>query len=1535
MNAFLGAGAEVVVEKGSGIISLIHVLELAGERRKKEVALRQAQGQLERMGRILGFGKWEIDLETRRITGTEASRRIYGLEGRDWPLDVVQGMVLPEYRPALDRALAELIEKGTPYNVEFKIRRQADGQVADIQSVAEYDAAARKIFGVIKDITQSKQAEAALRDSERRYRLVAENVSDVIWTMSFEGRFTYISPSVYLLRGYTPEEVMRQPMEEVVCPGSLPAVQEGIGLAMKEAATGEKQSAAAYYEVEQPRKDGTTVWTEVSAGLVYDGGRPSHILGVSRDITERRRVEQALKERETELDAIFRAAPVGIVVVVDRIVWEVNETLLQMTGYRREELVGHSSRLLYASDAEFRRVGSEAYGQLAAHGSVTLETQTRRKDGSVFDTLLSATALNKDDLTRGVVFTATDISERKRAEEALKEREAKLAAVFRATPVGIAVSVNRVITEVNDTMCRMAGYSREELIGQSTRILYDTDADYERLGAELYESLKSRGQVTMEISARHKDGSHFPMLLSASPVAAGDVNKGIVFSSMDISERKQHEKLLRGERDRARQLLDIVGVMILSLDRDGKVALINNKGCEILGCKTDDVVGKDWIETFVPERTRVDLRAIFKKLIEGDIQTVEYIENPILTNNGEERFIAWHNTVIINESGEISATLSSGEDITERKRAEEALKEREAKLKAIFRTAPVGIIVVADRIVKEVNDTICRVSGYTREEIIGQSARIAYPSDQEFERVGAEVYRQLSAGGMANLETTLRRKDGSLIPVLFSASLLDPGDPAKGVVFTALDLTERKRAEEAIKEREAKLEAIFKAAPMGIVVLVDRVIRDVNDAICRMTGYTRDEMVGQSARILYLSDAEFKRVGAEAYSQLADTGMSTIEVDTRRKDGSVFRSLLSASPFNKEDLSKGVVFTALDITERTRAEEELRHSEEKYRLLFNSSNDAVYFHGQDGKFVEVNDKACQVLGYSREELLKIGYQDLNDPSVVIDEAVVWGQMAARGYAVFEHVHLAKDGRRIPVEINVNKVTIDGRAMYLSVARDITERKKAEAELRRSLSELSATLEATGDGILVVDLSGREQRYSSRFAKMWSIPKSLLDTGDDDQVLEFVLDQLTDPEGFLHRVKELYSEPEISSFDVLKLKDGRIFERYSRPQRLEGKAVGRVWSFRDVTRNKKMEEQLLQAAEQWRSTFDAIATPVSIQDRDFKILRVNKAFAVALKSKPEALIGKTCYQVSHHTSAPVPNCPHVQTLEKGVPAEVEIHDAEHGTYTIVSTYPMFGPSGEVVASVHISQDITERKKMQERLMVTDRLASVGELAAGIAHEINNPLTGVLGFSELVLSADIPESIRADVELIHSEAKRAAEVVKNLLIFARRHQQTRQDVMVNEVIAKVLALRAYEQKINNIAVVTELDPALPEICADYFQLQQVFLNIVLNAEFFMNKAHGRGNLLVTTGYRPEDQVVRIAFTDDGPGIPPDLLERLFDPFFTTKDVGQGTGLGLSISHGIVQQHGGKIWAENEPGKGAAFIIELPLSPPPAAVEPGITE
>ena len=247
-------------------------------------------------------------------------------------------------------------------------------------------------------------------------------------------------------------------------------------------------------------------------------------------------------------------------------------------------------------------------------------------------------------------------------------------------------------------------------------------------------------------------------------------------------------------------------------------------------------------------------------------------------------------------------------------------------------------------------------------------------------------------------------------------------------------------------------------------------------------------------------------------------------------------------------------------------------------------------------------------------------------------------------------------------------------------------------------------------------------------------------------------------------------------------------------------------------------------------------------------------------------------------------------------------------------------GEPVEIVGVARDITERKKMEEQLIMQDRLASIGQLTSGVAHELNNPLTGVISLSDLLLQRELPEDIRQDVKIINDEAQRTANIVKSLLTFARRQPQEKHPTSVNECIQKVLELRAYEQKVTNIQVNVRFDPDLPPIMGNGSQLQQVFFNIVINAEFFMLEAHKKGILTVTT--EKAGNSVRVLFADDGPGISRENMKHLFSPFFTTKEVGKGTGLSLSICLGIITEHGGRIRAESEFDKGTTFILELPV-------------
>lgn len=237
-------------------------------------------------------------------------------------------------------------------------------------------------------------------------------------------------------------------------------------------------------------------------------------------------------------------------------------------------------------------------------------------------------------------------------------------------------------------------------------------------------------------------------------------------------------------------------------------------------------------------------------------------------------------------------------------------------------------------------------------------------------------------------------------------------------------------------------------------------------------------------------------------------------------------------------------------------------------------------------------------------------------------------------------------------------------------------------------------------------------------------------------------------------------------------------------------------------------------------------------------------------------------------------------------------------------------------------LNEEKKMVQQLLIASKLASIGELAAGVAHEINNPLTAIMGFAQLLMEIeDLPQQVKQDLNKIYVQSERAAKIVQNLLTFSRSYSLEKKIIDINELILKTLDMRSYEYKVNNIEVLTELASGPIFISADENQLQQVILNILVNAEQAIISRRRMGIIRINTEII--DKKVRISIADNGPGIPDEIRDRIFDPFFTTKAVGVGTGLGLSVCHGIITKHGGTITAESVEGFGATFIIEIPVA------------
>jgi PAS domain S-box-containing protein len=359
------------------------------------------------------------------------------------------------------------------------------------------------------------------------------------------------------------------------------------------------------------------------------------------------------------------------------------------------------------------------------------------------------------------------------------------------------------------------------------------------------------------------------------------------------------------------------------------------------------------------------------------------------------------------------------------------------------------------------------------------------------------------------------------------------------------------------------------------------------------------------------------------------------------------------------------------------------------------------------------------------------------------------------------------------------------------------------------------------------------------------------------------------------------------------------------------------------------KEVERAVEEWKTTFDSISDPISIQDKNFRILRANKAYQNLFDKNPDDILGHRCFEINHPEGTPPADCPQAKTLESGLP---EYRIARNNGFKKpfeTFTFPILNEKQEVTAIVHMLKDITERqaaeqeqKQLRDKAEVNSRLAAVGEMAAGIAHEINNPLTGVIGFSDLLMHRpDVPDIIREELKIINEGSLRVKDIIQRMLAFSQQLKPMQTMVNITELIDNTLTLRSYALKTANIKVIREYEPDLPWVTVDPGQIQQVFLNLIVNAEFAIKKARNGGVITITTGRN--EAHIRILVSDNGPGMTEEARTKLFQPFFTTKNPGEGAGLGLSLSRGIIQEHGGTIDVLETTEEGTTFIIELPVT------------
>ncbi|HEY41833.1 MAG TPA: PAS domain S-box protein [Dehalococcoidia bacterium] len=679
---------------------------------------------------------------------------------------------------------------------------------------------------------------------------------------------------------------------------------------------------------------------------------------------------------------------------------------------------------------------------------------------------------------------------------------------------------------------------------------------------------------------------------------------------------------------------------------------------------------------------------------------------------------------------------------------------------------------------------------------------------------------------------------------------------------------------------------------------------------------------------------------------------------------------------------------------------------------------------------------CLVLGASMLIITITGMQDYGNLYGTITVIII-------GVGSIYWINWQRRGRKL-LEQDVEEV--DGRVVELQ--QELLEKQRTEDELvesRRRFRDLANLLPQI---IWEIDTDG-----NVTFANRQALEAFGYSMEGDSTVIPSAVQAVIpeDQERMRRGIQKVLSGEELGGVEYTAIKkDGSTFPvliyaarvmRNGRPVGLRGVAI-------DITERKQTEEKIEHAAKEWRMTFDSATNMISIHDKDFRLTRVNMAFAEAFHMQPKELIGRPCYQVVHGTDRPVAGCPCVKTLTTKQPATAELFDQHLGIHLQVSSSPVFDENGEVLSCVHVASDITERKEMekalrdseknfrnsiyssplgirivsaegellyanraildmcgydsveelretplsklytpesyqqhlerkekkrrgesvpseyeisivrkdgevrhlaiirekviwdgetqfqvlyqdvtelrkaQEQLQHSQLLASLGEMTAGIAHEVNNPLGSILLYSELLMAGDVPRPLKKDLRVIHDEAKRAARIMTDLLTYSRRMGSQGRRLDLHKVLKKVIDMRRYTEMVRNIDITLDLHNEPIHVVGNSSQLTQLFMNLILNAEEALGVSNG-GSISITT--RTDNEWAKISVADNGPGIPAENLQQIFYPFFTTKPTGKGTGLGLSTCYGIVTAHKGLIRAEKNKTGGATFVIELPLARP----------
>jgi PAS domain S-box-containing protein len=968
------------------------------------------------------------------------------------------------------------------------------------------------------------------------------------------------------------------------------------------------------------------------------------------------------------------------------------------------------------------------------------------------------------------------------------------------------------------------------------------------------------------------------------------------------------------------QAIDFLPYPTFAIDLMGKVLVWNRAMEALTQISAEDMVGRGDYEYSLPfynERRpilidmvlqdNVDLKRKYNSIRhEGESIYTEVVGLP------SNKSLWGKASPIYDDGGQIIGAIESIQDITDRKRSEEALRESEERYRGILDDMEEAYYEVdLEGRFTFFNHSIARTYGYTEDELMGTSYKIAMDKEN-IEKV-FKAFHQVYVTGetIKGVDWTLRNKQGKLVHVEASVSLRrdTQGNPI-GFKGITRDISERKQAEEALKKSEERYRFIAENARDVIWIFdLSSGFTYMSPSVKHLRGFDVDEAMKQSLDQTLTPNSYSKAMEMLEEEMLLEMNgerhdpdwSKTFELEQFRKDGStVWTEVMVNMIYDEMSGVKGVMGITRDITERKRTEEELRESRELYTRLVDTIPDVIIRTDLDGKILFVNDHALQVGGYRREEiegqnvLMFIAPEDRDR---VIQNALL--MMEAR-LGPKEYNLILKDGKKIPIEVNGDVLrNEDGRPFGLvQVCRDISERKRAAEALEESDTRFRAFMDYSPGLVIIKDHNLRPVYFNRPFSDIFPANEWLGKTPENtfppdiaDSMIEN--DNKALVEGYV-QYEETWRD-KAGNEHIFETRKFRIDRSDSPP--LLGAIIN------DITERKQADDALKESERRYRSTIDAMADALHVVDKNLRIIFINKAFMQwnRILGLENDVVGKIVFEAFPFLPDEIRNEYH-KVFNTGEILITEDIIPVHGknVFTETSKIPIF-ENGEVTRVITIIRDVTEHKqaeneriRLEAQLAQAQKLESIGTLAGGIAHDFNNILSAIIGYSQLAMY-DVSDPEKASKELMEvlKASDRAKNLVSQILTFSRKTDAKYSPISLTKTVMDSIKMMR-----SVIPTTIDIHHDLIDhgmVMADPTQIHQVMMNLCTNAAHAMDKTGGvmevrlrsvdlDGSNLSRKPDLAPGSYLWLSVSDTGHGMTPEVMARIFEPYFTTKDVGR---------------------------------------------------